>query len=62
MNIKKFFGEIKYELSQTTFPSRAVVTVFTVFVVIFSAVMALYLAGLDLGFGEIVISGISKLK
>lgn len=46
----------------TTFPSQNVVINFTLFVVIFTAVSALYLGALDLGFGEAILQGINNYR
>ena len=56
MNIATYLKEIRRELSLTTFPKQEIVINFTLFVVLFAAVMAVYLGGLDLIFGESVIS------
>ncbi len=62
MNLSNYLKEIQKELKLTTFPSQSVVINFTIFVVIFTAVMALYLGALDLGFGEAIIKGINDYK
>lgn len=50
------------EMKVTTFPSQTVVINFTVFVIAFTAVMALYLGALDVGFGDVMIEGINKVR
>ncbi len=62
MNLTNYIKEIQKELKLTTFPSQAVVINFTVFVIVFTAVMAAFLGALDLGFGEAIIEGINALK
>jgi preprotein translocase SecE subunit len=62
MNLSTYLKEIQKELNLTTFPSQNVVVSFTLFVVIFTAVMAVYLGALDLGFGEVVIQGLNNFK
>lgn len=62
MNLSTYLKEIQKELSLTTFPSQTVVVNFTLFVVIFTAVMAVYLGALDLGFGETILKGINYAK
>jgi preprotein translocase SecE subunit len=60
--MKKFFKEIQKEMSLTTFPKRTTVIAFTSFVLIFTAVMAVYFGALDLGFGEGLLKFISATK
>jgi preprotein translocase SecE subunit len=62
MNIKKFFSEIIIELKQTTFPSQNIVFSFTLFVIVFTILMSIFLALLDLGFGEAVIKFITNFN
>lgn len=62
MNLSTYLKEIQKELRLTTFPSQNTVINFTLFVVIFTAVMAAYLGVLDLGFGETIIQGINNFK
>lgn len=61
-SIMQYLNDVKVELRQTTFPSRATVISFTSFVVLFTAVMAVYFGALDLGFGEAVLKIIANLK
>ena len=62
MNLSNYLKEIQKELRLATFPSQNVVINFTIFVILFTVVMAAYLGALDLGFGEAIISGINKYK
>ena len=62
MNLSTYLRDIRKELSLTTFPKQDVIINFTLFVIIFTAIMAVYLGALDLFFGEAVLSGINKLK
>jgi preprotein translocase SecE subunit len=62
MNLSTYLKDIQKELKLTTFPSQTTVVNFTLFVVIFTAVMAVYLGALDLGFGEAILKGISSVK
>jgi preprotein translocase SecE subunit len=62
MNLSTYLKDIQKELKLTTFPSQTVVVNFTLFVVIFTAVMAVYLGALDLGFGEAILKGINSAK
>jgi len=62
MNLSTYLKDIQKELKLTTFPSQTVVVNFTLFVVIFTAVMAVYLGALDLGFGEAILKGINSVK
>lgn len=59
MNFTNFLKGVQKELRVTTFPKQDVVINFTLFVVIFTAIMAVYLGALDLGFGEAVLKGIN---
>ncbi len=62
MNLSTYLKDIQKELKLTTFPSQNVVVNFTLFVVLFTAVMAVYLGALDLGFGEAILKGINYFK
>lgn len=62
MNLTNYLKEIQKELRLTTFPTQAVVVNFTIFVILFTAVMAIYLGALDLGFGEAILKAINNLK
>lgn len=58
--MNKFFKEVRQELNKTTFPSRRTAILFTVFVLIFSIVMALYFGVLDVVFGKAIIAFINR--
>lgn len=58
--MNQFLQEVKKELTLTTFPSRAAVIAFTTFVILFTALMAIYFGILDLGFGEAIIKFINR--
>ena len=60
MNLSTYIKDIQKELKLTTFPNQQTVVNFTLFVIIFTAVMALYLGALDLGFGTVILEGINK--
>jgi preprotein translocase SecE subunit len=62
MNLSNYLKEIQKELKVTTFPGQNIVINFTVFVIVFTAIMAVYLGALDLGFGEAILKGIEILK
>ena len=62
MNLSNYLKDIQKELKMTTFPGQNIVINFTVFVIVFTAVMAVYLGALDLGFGEAILKGIEMLK
>jgi preprotein translocase SecE subunit len=62
MNISTYLKEIQKELKLTTFPSQNVVVNFTLFVIVFTGVMAVYLGALDVGFGEAILQGINNYK
>lgn len=61
-NYKTFFQQILKEMKLTTFPTQNVVVNFTLFVIGFTAVMAIYLGALDLGFGKVTIAFLEGLK
>ena len=60
MNLSTYIKDIQKELKLTTFPNQQTVINFTLFVIIFTAAMAVYLGALDLGFGDAIIQGINK--
>lgn len=62
MNLSNYLKEIQKELKVTTFPGQNIVINFTVFVIVFTAIMAVYLGALDLGFGEAILKGIEMFK
>ena len=61
-NYKNYLQEILKELKLTTFPTQNVVINFTIFVILFTAAMAIYLGALDLGFGKGTLSLIETLR
>jgi preprotein translocase SecE subunit len=61
-NYQNYLKEIAKELRLTTFPTQNVVINFTLFVILFTAAMAVYLGALDIGFGKATISFIETLK
>lgn len=61
-NYKNYLQEILREMRLTTFPTQNTVINFTLFVILFTAAMALYLGALDIGFGKGMISLIEKLR
>ena len=61
-NYKNYFQEILKELRLTTFPTQNIVITFTLFVILFTAAMAIYLGALDLGFGKGMIYILETLK
>jgi preprotein translocase SecE subunit len=52
--ILTYFKDVQRELKQTTFPSRDFTFYYTLFVIVFAAIMAIYFALLDLGFGKLL--------
>ncbi len=58
--MNKFFKEVRQELNKTTFPSRRTAIVFTIFVLVFSVVMALYFGILDIAFGKAILGIINR--
>lgn len=62
MNLSTYLKEIQRELKLTTFPSQYTVINYSLFVIIFTGIMAVYLGSLDLGFGEVIIQGINAVK
>ena len=61
-NYKNYLQEILKELKLTTFPTQNVVINFTLFVILFTAAMAVYLGALDLGFGKGTLSFLETMK
>lgn len=49
-----FLREVRTELSKTSFPTRAITVKYTLIVIAFSLVMALFLGGLDLVFSYLL--------
>jgi len=62
MNLSTYLKEIQKELRVTTFPTQQVVINFTLFVILFTAAMAVYLGALDLGFGEGILKAINHFS
>lgn len=62
MNLSTYFKEIQKEMRLTTFPNQTTVVNFTLFVILFTAVMAAYLGVLDLGLGDTILKAIAKAK
>ena len=62
MNLSNYLKEIAKELRLTTFPTQNVVINFTIFVILFTAVMAAFLGLLDLVFGKAILGGIAYLR
>lgn len=58
--MNKFFKEVRQELNKTTFPSRRTAIIFTIFVLIFSVVMAVYFGVLDIAFGKVILGIINR--
>jgi preprotein translocase SecE subunit len=54
--ILTYFKDVQRELRQTTFPTKDFTFYYTLFVIAFAAVMAIYFAMLDLGFGKLLLS------
>jgi preprotein translocase subunit SecE len=49
-----FFGEVKDELAQVTWPTRAEVTRLTLVVIAISVIVAVYVGGLDFLFTKVL--------
>lgn len=49
-----FLREVRTELSKTSFPTRAITVKYTLIVIAFSLVMAVFLGGLDLVFSYLL--------
>ena len=62
MNLSNFLRDVQKELRVTTFPNQNIVINFTLFVIIFTAIMAVYLGALDLIFGEAILKGINHFS
>ena len=52
--ILKYFSEVRSELKQVTWPSRAEVTKLTSTVILISLIVGTYLVALDLGFTKLI--------
>jgi preprotein translocase SecE subunit len=55
-SISTYLKDVQKELKQTTFPSKDYTFYYTTFVVLFAALMAIYFAALDLGFGRLLLA------
>jgi preprotein translocase subunit SecE len=53
-NVFSYFKEVRLELSKVVWPDRADVIKLTVIVFIFSAIVALYVGGLDVLFTKLL--------
>lgn len=62
MNLSNYLKEVVRELKLSTFPTQNTVLNFTIFVIVFTAVVAVYLGALDLGFGKGTIGFVEMLK
>jgi preprotein translocase SecE subunit len=60
--MSNYLKAVVKELRLTTFPTQNVVVNFTLFVILFTAAMAVYLGALDIGLGKGTISLIENLK
>jgi preprotein translocase SecE subunit len=58
--MNKFFKEVRKELALTTFPSRRLTTTFTIFVITFTFLMAVYFGILDVAFGKAILGFINR--
>ncbi len=52
--ILTYFKDVQREVKQTTFPSKDFTFYYTLFVIAFAVIMAIYFALLDLGFGKLL--------
>jgi len=52
--ITNYFKEVRLELSKVTWPKKEDVTKLTLIVFLFSAIVAIYLGGLDLAFTKLL--------
>ncbi len=62
MNLSNYLKDVLKELRLSTFPTQNVVINFTLFVILFTAVMAALLGLLDIVFGKVILDGISTLR
>ncbi len=62
MNLQNYLKDVLKELRLSTFPTQNVVINFTLFVIIFTAVMAAFLGLLDVVFGKVILDGIALLR
>lgn len=57
-----YLKEVVRELKLSTFPTQNVVLNFTIFVILFTAAVAVYLGALDVVFGKGTVGGIEILR
>lgn len=57
-----YLKEVVRELKLSTFPTQNTVLNFTIFVIVFTAAVAVYLGALDVVFGKGTVSGIEILR
>ena len=57
-----YLKEVVRELKLSTFPTQNTVLNFTIFVIVFTAAVAVYLGALDVVFGKGTVSGIEMLR
>ena len=57
-----YLKEVVRELKLSTFPTQNTVLNFTIFVILFTAAVAVYLGALDVVFGKGTVSGIEILR
>ncbi len=57
-----YLKEVLRELRLSTFPTQNTVLNFTIFVILFTAAVAVYLGALDVVFGKGTVSGIEILR
>jgi len=57
-----YLKEVVRELKLSTFPTQNTVLNFTIFVILFTAAVAVYLGALDVVFGKGTVSGIEMLR
>lgn len=62
MNLSNYLKEVVRELKLSTFPTQNTVLNFTIFVIVFTAAVAVYLGALDVVFGKGTVSGIEILR
>jgi preprotein translocase SecE subunit len=62
MNLSNYIKSVVKELKLATFPTQNTVVNFTLFVIFFTAAMAIFLGVLDLFFGQATLKGIETLR
>lgn len=53
-SITRFFREVRTEMGNVTWPNKADLKEGTIVVIVMSAIVAIFLSLIDLGFGQIV--------